>query len=122
MGRGGGAWLGQRSVAADGTLSGTPTVPDIGTNTFTASLSDAGGWSGAATMFITVLPSPWTTASLIRQGPTFALTWSGRTAPYQVQMATHLLSPNSVTITAPLYTNSLPLTPVGTAYYRIMGQ
>ena len=113
------AWL---NVAADGTLSGTPTVPDIGTNTFTVSLSDAGGWSSAATMFITVLPSPWITASLVRQGPNFALTWSGRTAPYQVQMATNLVNPNWVTITAPLYTNSLALTPVGTAYYRIVGQ
>jgi uncharacterized repeat protein (TIGR03803 family) len=114
------AWL---SVGSDGALSGTPAVPDIGTNTFTVSLFDTNGWSCAATMRVTVAPSPWIKAAIVRQGASLWLTWSGRTAPYQVQMATDLMNPVWVNITGPLNTNSMLLAPTASAaIYRIQGQ
>jgi uncharacterized repeat protein (TIGR03803 family) len=117
---GGPAWL---NVGSDGTLSGTPAVADIGTNAFTVSLYDNNGWSCAATMRITVVPSPFIKAAIVRQGANLWLTWSGRTAPYQVQMATDLNNPVWVNLTGPLYTNSMPLAPTAAAaLYRIQGQ
>ncbi|MES2925104.1 MAG: LamG-like jellyroll fold domain-containing protein [Verrucomicrobiota bacterium] len=47
------AWL---SVAADGTLSGTPGTGDVGTNNFTVRVTDDTGLSDDATLAITVLP------------------------------------------------------------------
>jgi hypothetical protein len=75
------AWL---NVGSDGTLSGMPGVPDIGTNIFTVSLFDNNGWSCTATMYITVVPSPWIVAAIVSQRGNLWLTWSGRTPPYQV--------------------------------------
>ena len=114
------AWL---IVAADGTLSGTPAIPDIGTNSFVVSLSDTNGWSATATMYIPVVPTPWITAAITPQGHNVWLSWSGRTAPYQVQMAGSPISPVWVTITGPLYTNRMLLSPTASAaYYRVQGQ
>jgi hypothetical protein len=48
------AWL---SVAADGTLSGTPGAGDVGANVFTVQV-DATGGSDTATLNITVIPAP----------------------------------------------------------------
>ena len=73
-------------------------------------------------MLITVVPSPWIKAAMVRQGANLWLTWSGRTPPYQVQMATNLINPVWVNVAGPLYTNSMPLTPTATASYRIQGQ
>ena len=117
---GGPAWL---NVGSDGTLSGTPAVSDIGANAFTVSLFDNNGWSCAATMWITVVPSPVIKAAIVRQGANLWLSWSGRTAPYQVQMATDLNNPVWVNIAGPLNTNSMLLTPTAAAaLYRIQGQ
>jgi uncharacterized repeat protein (TIGR03803 family) len=114
------AWL---NVASDGTLSGTPGVPDIGTNTFTVSLSDNNGWSCAATMYITVVPSPFITAAIMPQGRNLWLTWSGRTPPYQVQTSSGVLSPVWVNLGGPVSTNRMLLAPsTAAAYYRIQGQ
>ena len=49
---GGPAWL---SVAADGTLSGTPSGADVGPNTFTVSVDDGNGGSDTATLNIEVI-------------------------------------------------------------------
>jgi hypothetical protein len=114
------AWL---NVGSDGTLSGTPAISDIGTNAFTVSLYDNNGWSCVAAMWVTVVPSPFIKAAIVRQGANLWLTWSGRTGPYQIQMATDLNNPVWVNITGPLYTNSMPLTPsAAAALYRIQGQ
>ena len=114
------AWL---NVASSGALSGTPAVPDIGTNTFTVSLFDATGWSCVATMRVPVVPSPLIIASIVRDGPNLWLTWSGRTAPYQVLRATDLRNPVWVNLTGPVYTNSMLLAPTSAAaMYRIQGQ
>jgi hypothetical protein len=48
------SWL---SVAADGTLSGTPTAGDVGLNSFTVQVNATGG-SDMATLNITVDPEP----------------------------------------------------------------
>ena len=45
------AWL---SVAANGTLSGTPGAGDVGLNSFTVSVSDGRGGSDSATLQTTV--------------------------------------------------------------------
>jgi hypothetical protein len=74
-------------------------------------------------MRVTVVPSPSIKAAIVRQGANLWLTWSGRTAPYQVQMATDLNNPVWANITGPLNTNSMPLTPTAAAaMYRIQGQ
>jgi hypothetical protein len=49
------AWL---NVAADGTLSGTPTDVDAGTNIFVVSVSNLGGASNTATLWIYVNSGP----------------------------------------------------------------
>jgi uncharacterized repeat protein (TIGR03803 family) len=116
---GGPAWL---NVGSDGTLSGTPGVPDIGMNVFTVSLFDNGGWSSTATMYITVVPSPWIQAAIVSQGGNLWLTWSGRTPPYQVQMATSV-NGGWGNLGGPVSTTSMLLAPTaGAAYYRIQGQ
>ncbi len=114
------AWL---NVAASGALSGTPAVPDIGTNSFVVQLADTNGWSTSASMYIPVVPSPWITAALLRQGGNVWLNWSGRTPPYQVQLATNPITPVWTTITGPLYTNRMAIAPTtSAAYYRVVGQ
>ena len=49
------AWL---SVAASGTLSGTPTTDDVGANTFTVSVSDGTASAVEATLNVTVEAAP----------------------------------------------------------------
>ncbi|MHC4906092.1 MAG: putative Ig domain-containing protein, partial [Planctomycetota bacterium] len=49
------AWL---SVAADGTLSGTPGAGDVGANAFTVEVSDGNGGTDTATLNITVVEAP----------------------------------------------------------------
>jgi len=49
------AWL---NVAANGTLSGVPANPDANTNTFVVSVTDPGGLSTTATLFIYVNGAP----------------------------------------------------------------
>jgi hypothetical protein len=74
-------------------------------------------------MWVTVVPSPFIKAAIVRQGANLWLTWSGRTVPYQVQMATDLNNPVWVNIPGSLYTNSMPLAPTAAAaLYRIQGQ
>jgi hypothetical protein len=49
------AWL---NVAANGTISGTPSNSDANTNTFVVSVTDSGGLSNTATLFIYVNGAP----------------------------------------------------------------
>ena len=49
---GGPAWL---TVAANGTLGGTPAASDLGSNSFTVSVSDGRGGSDSATLLISVV-------------------------------------------------------------------
>ena len=112
------AWL---SVAADGTLSGTPAVADIGANVFTVSLADTNGWSSTATMTITVVSLP--SISLSTQGTNMVLNWSGGQPPYSVQTATFLASPSWQTIAGPLTNTAWQATPTNSpTFYRIQAQ
>ena len=112
------AWL---SVAADGTLSGTPAVADIGANVFTVSLADTNGWSSTATMTITVVSLP--SISLSTQGTNMVLNWSGGQPPYSVQMATNLAGAAWQTIAGPMTNTTLLVTPSNAAaFYRIQAQ
>ena len=47
-------WL---AVAADGTLSGTPAVGDVGDNTFTVRVTDGGGLFDQAVITLTIVPA-----------------------------------------------------------------
>ena len=114
------AWL---IVGSNGMLAGTPSVPDIGTNTFTVSLTDTNGWVSMASMTLLVQPSPVITAALSAQGTNLLLSWSGRQPPYQVQMSTDLAATNWQTIAGPTSSNTLLLAATNNAaFYRIQGQ
>ncbi len=114
------AWL---TVGPDGTLSGTPAASDIGPNSFTVSLADTNGWSSAATLNITVAPSPFITVGLGLQGTNLLLSWDGGQPPYQVQMATNLVNPAWQDFGDPVTNTTLLLAPTNAAaFYRIQGQ
>jgi hypothetical protein len=112
------AWL---SVAANGTLSGTPANSDAGTNTFVVSATDSGGLSSNATMFIYV-KGP-INAAISLQGTNLVLTWAGGVGPYQVLMTTDLVNVSWQAIAGPINTNtfSIPMTNAA-AFYKISGQ
>jgi len=113
------SWL---QVAADGTLSGTPTLADIGVNTFTVSLADANGWSSAATMRIAVAPAPLSASLGFTQGTNLMLSWKGGQPPYQVQTAIALANPAWQDLGGSTTNTSLFLTPTnGGAFYRVQG-
>jgi hypothetical protein len=114
------AWL---TFASNGSLSGTPGSSDAGTNTFVLSATDPGGLSTNATLLVNVIGAPAITAFISFQGPNPVLSWSGGTAPYQVQQTTNLTTTNWQPFGPPLNTNSLLLSPTNAAaFYRIVGQ
>jgi pro-kumamolisin-like protein/putative Ig domain-containing protein len=117
---GGPAWL---SVANGGSLSGTPTSGDIGTNVFSVSVTDFGGLSNTATMNIKVTSGLPATAAVSVQGGEVVLSWSGGVGPYQVQMTTNLSTLNWANVGGLVNTNSLTI-PLSNsaAFYRIIGQ
>jgi len=74
------AWL---TVGTTGALSGTPAAGDVGTNTFTVSVTDVGGLSSTATMTI-VVQGPnraptFNAASLVTADATAWVPYSGQT-------------------------------------------
>ncbi|PWU19963.1 MAG: hypothetical protein C5B50_05120 [Verrucomicrobia bacterium] len=114
------AWA---TIAANGTVSGTPFSPDAGTNTFVVSVTDPGSLSNTATMTIAVQPAPPIIATLNFQPTQLLLTWTGGISPYQVQQTTDLAIPVWQNFGPPTSTNSLPLAPTNAvAFYRIQGQ
>ena len=113
------AWL---TVAPDGTLSGTPPVPDIGTNTFTVSLSETNGWVSTATMIIPVIP-PLLASLSLSQSTNVVLTWTGGQPPYVIQTAAELVHPTWQNLGSPTTNTSLLVTPSKAAlFYRIQGK
>ena len=81
------AWL---AVAPDGTLSGTPTDSDIGTNIFIVSLSDTNGFSASATMKLPVRPNlpPQFTSN------PFFKPWANLDQAYSGTIATNAFDPD----------------------------
>ncbi len=113
------AWL---IIAADGTLSGTPASTDIGTNSFVVSATDPGALSATAAMNLIVTPAP-IVASVSLADTNLVLSWTGGTAPFQVQTATNLSSPAWQNLLGPLNTNTVTLSTNAPAmFYRILGQ
>ncbi len=113
------AWL---LIGPNGTLSGEPFSADIGTNSFTVSVTDPGNLSGTATLAIEVLAPPRIISSFTATTTNLLLGWSGGIAPYQVQMSTNLTEGWS-NLGAPINTNILVVTPTNAAaFYRILGQ
>jgi hypothetical protein len=117
---GGPAWL---NVAANGSLSGTPLSGDVGPGSFLVTVTDPGGLTSSATMNLAVTPAPSIMASLFLQGAQLWLGWTGGTAPYQVQVATNLASPDWQPLGGPISTNQLILSATNqAAFYRVLGQ
>ena len=114
------AWL---SVATNGVLSGTPAVPDIGTNIFTVSLSETNGWAGTATMIIPVVPAPLLASLGLSQNTNVVLSWTGGQPPYVIQTAAELVNPIWQNLGSPTTNTSLLVTPSNAAsFYRIQGR
>ncbi|HEV2434478.1 MAG TPA: putative Ig domain-containing protein, partial [Verrucomicrobiae bacterium] len=114
------AWL---SVAANGTLSGTPLSGDAGSDNFVVSVTDPGGLSSSAAMTINVTAAPPIISAISFQGGNLWLSWTGGIAPYQVQLTTNLATPTWENVGGPVSSNSLSLTPTNAAtFYRIYGQ
>jgi hypothetical protein len=113
-------WL---SIAADGTLSGTPLSSDTGNNSFVVSATDPAGSTTNATMTIDVTPAPPIISTISFQNGNLVLSWTGGIAPYQVQMTTNLVQPIWTDIGSPIGANSMTITPTNTAtFYQIYGQ
>jgi len=81
----GAAWL---SVASNGAVSGTPANANAGTNTFVVSVTDSGGLSNTATMYIDVNGAPIFTSNPFTE-PTAT---AGRA--YSASIATNATDPN----------------------------
>lgn len=114
------AWL---SIAANGSLTGTPLSGNVGINSFVVSATDPGGLSNNATLNITVTAAPPLVSALAFQGGNLQLNWTGGIAPYQVQATPDLSNPDWQNVNAATSGNSLTLTPTNTAmFYRITGQ
>lgn len=114
------AWL---SVLSNGFMSGTPASGDVGVNSFVVRVSDPSGLYTAATMNLAVIAAPPIVASAAVQDDGLFLSWTGGIAPYQVQQATNLDSPDWQNCGAPVNVNSLLVTPTNDAtFYRIYGQ
>jgi hypothetical protein len=114
------AWL---TVSSGGALSGTPLPTDVGTNAFVLSVTDPGGMSNTATMYIAVAPPPIVSTAVFNSTNGFTLSWSGGVAPFQVQMSTNLDGTNWVDVGDPITSNSFSAFPSNPAvFYRIMGQ
>ncbi len=114
------AWL---SVAGNGSLSGTPTDADNGTDSFTVRASDPSGLFNTATMNISVIPAPPIIATVSLQDTNLVLTWAGGLGPFQVQMTTDLSTPLWQNIGGPISTNTLFLSISNdAAFYRVIGQ
>ena len=112
------AWL---SVAGNGGLSGTPVSSDVGASNYVVQVSDPGGLSGTATMYISVNPAPPILPLLSQQGGSLWLNWSGGIAPYQVQSSTDLVFGTWQTV-GTITSNSFSISPTNPAsYYRVVG-
>ena len=114
------AWL---SVAANGALSGTPLSPNVGANSFTVNATDPAGTATNATMTINVTPAPPIVSTLSLANGGVQLSWTGGIAPYQIQTATNLATPDWVDFGSLIDGNSILITPTNAAqFYQIDGQ
>lgn len=114
------AWL---NVALNGTLSGTPLSPDVGTSSFSVSVTDSGGLSSTATLYITVIAAPPIVSSITNTSTNLLLSWTGGIAPYDVQSTTNLSPPSWQDASGPISSNTFFLTPTNDLmFYRVGGE
>ena len=112
------SWL---SVAANGALSGRPELANAGTNTFTVGVTDQGGLSSSATMYILVTAPP--NLEISQESGGLMLNWSGGIPPYQLEMTTNMSNPNWQDVGSPVNGTNVLITPSNSAaFYRIVGQ
>jgi len=113
-------WL---NLSAAGVLSGQPLSANVGLNTFGASVTDAGGLSNTATLYITVSAAPPIVAGLYGPVTNLWLAWSGGIAPYQPQISTNLAGANWLNAGGPISSNLFFVQPSNpAAFYRVVGQ
>jgi predicted alpha-1,2-mannosidase len=114
------AWL---NVAGNGNVTGTPLSSNVGVNRFVLSATDSVGLSNSATMNLMVTAEPAIVASALIQGNGWMLNWGGGIGPYQVQMATNLVSPVWQNVGPSMGASNLQVSPTnGAIFYRIEGQ
>ncbi len=113
------SWL---SVDYNGTLSGTPTLANVGTNTFTVSVTGyEDDLTSTGTMYIFVTAP--IQSEILRQSGGLKLNWSGGIAPYQLQMTTNLSNPIWQNAGSLISGTNVLITPSNSAaFYRIVGQ
>ena len=78
------SWL---SISSAGALTGTPAAGDVGTGSYSVSVTDPGGLSATATMSITVygaLPSGWVSADIGTTGAAGASGYTSGTGTFTV--------------------------------------
>jgi len=103
------AWL---HVSANGQILGTPSAADVGTNSFSVSVTDTEGLASTATMNLVVMPelsAPSLTISL--SSNLLSLTWAGGNPPFQVQTSTNLAAGNWQNLGQPTTNRTLVVTP-----------
>jgi hypothetical protein len=99
-----------------------PISTNVGTDVFVVSVTDSGGLSNVATMYISVTPAPSIVSAISNEVGVLQLSWSGGIAPYLVQ-ATADLSTSNWQDVGTISSNSLFITPTNSAmFYRIIGQ
>jgi hypothetical protein len=114
------AWL---TVAANGTLGGTPFSDSAGLNTFIVRATDTSSAFANATMFINVIAAPPITATISPRASDLLLSWTGGLAPYQAQVSTNLSRNSWSNLGPPISSNSVVITSTNdAAFYRILGQ
>ena len=79
-------WL---QMGADGTISGTPSLSDLGLHTFSVQVQDSGGLTDTATIEVTVQELPSVISTLVNES-TLALGWSYIASNFTLYHATSL--------------------------------
>ncbi|HEU5124798.1 MAG TPA: LamG-like jellyroll fold domain-containing protein [Verrucomicrobiae bacterium] len=112
------SWL---SIAANGSVSGTPDTSDAGLNSFVVRATDSFGLWNQATLNVNVIAPLVVSMSL--DGSSLMLNWSGGTPPYQVQQITDMNSGTWENVGEPTTASSVSIETTNTAvFYRIKSQ
>jgi len=114
------AWL---NVAGNGTLSGTPLSPNVGTDSFIVSAADSTGSSTNATMTINVTSAPPIISKVSIQGTSVVLSWTGGISPYQIETTTNLGNASWNNFGSPVSGNNMTIAATNAAmFYRVVGE
>ena len=107
-------------MASSGALAGKPYSVDVGTNNFEVRATDSSGLSCSATMTLLVAVAPAKVSTWSVQPTNLLLSWTGGIAPYDVLMATNLISPTWQLVMSALSTQNMTVSATNpSALYRI---